>query len=55
MHAAMTADIYPLSICGSVCKYCDFRDGICAGTGIASEEHGNPKAADPADRPVALA
>lgn len=54
MHASRQADIYPLSINGSVCKYCDFRS-VCGGTGIATEEHGSPVAKDPQDRPVALA
>ncbi len=54
MHAARLADIYPLTINGSVCKYCDFR-AVCGGTGIAPEEHGSPLAKDKADRPVANA
>ena len=51
MHAAMVADVFPLSISGAVCGYCDYR-AVCGGTGIAPPEHGNPKATDPADRPV---
>jgi hypothetical protein len=42
LHASITADIFPLSISGSRCKYCAFRRS-CAGTGIAPDEHGDPR------------
>lgn len=41
MHASITADIFPLSISGSVCKYCEFRR-ICGGVGLPNEDHGAP-------------
>ena len=41
MHASIKADIFPLSINGSVCQYCDFRS-ICGGTGLPSADHGKP-------------
>lgn len=40
--ATVKADIFPLTISGEVCKYCEYRKDICAGTGIAPEAHGDP-------------
>lgn len=42
MHASIKADIFPLSISGSVCQYCDFRN-ICGGTGLPDSDHGKPE------------
>lgn len=39
--AMVKADVFPLTINGEVCKYCDYRD-VCGGTGIALEDHGKP-------------
>ncbi len=39
--ASIKADIYPLSLSGETCQYCEFRD-ICAGTGVPANEHGEP-------------
>lgn len=44
MHASIKADIFPLSITGAVCRWCDYRS-ICGGTGLPDEEHGKPVAA----------
>jgi hypothetical protein len=37
------ADIFPLAISGSVCRWCDMRR-VCGGTGIPDDEHGKPLA-----------
>lgn len=39
--ASMRADIYPLSLSGENCTFCDYRD-ICAGTGVPAADHGRP-------------
>lgn len=39
--ALVKADIYPLSISGSVCRFCDARK-VCAGTGLPDAEEGAP-------------
>lgn len=38
---AIEADIYPLTITGETCRFCEYR-GICGGIGIAAEDHGKP-------------
>lgn len=40
--ATVKADIFPMTISGDVCKFCDYRKDICAGTGIAPDNHGDP-------------
>lgn len=45
MQAAITADIFPLAISGSVCQFCDYRS-ICGGTGLAEKDHGDPRITD---------
>jgi len=40
--ALVQADVFPLTLSGEVCKFCDFRR-VCAGTGIAPEDHGKPE------------
>lgn len=37
LAASVRADIFPLSISGENCRWCEFRS-ICGGTGIATEE-----------------
>lgn len=39
--ASWNADIYPLSISGETCTYCEFAP-ICAGVGVPDDEHGAP-------------
>lgn len=39
--AMVKADVFPLTINGEVCRYCDYR-AVCGGTGIAPEDHGKP-------------
>lgn len=39
--ASIRADIYPLSLSGETCQYCEFRD-ICAGVGVPANDHGAP-------------
>jgi hypothetical protein len=39
--ASWKADIYPMSMSGETCQYCDFAP-ICAGVGIADADHGKP-------------
>jgi hypothetical protein len=39
--ALVRADIYPLSISGAVCRYCDCRK-VCAGTGLPDDDEGKP-------------
>lgn len=41
--ALVKADIFPLSISGAVCRFCDARR-VCGGTGIPDNEHGTPTA-----------
>ncbi len=41
VHASMTAEIYPLSLSGDTCTYCEFRD-VCAGVGVPEATHGQP-------------
>lgn len=40
--AMVRADIFPMTLSGEVCRYCDYRD-VCGGTGIAPDEHGKPE------------
>lgn len=40
---AVKADIYPLSITGATCFWCPFREGICGGVAVPSEDHGRPE------------
>lgn len=42
---AVEAGIYPLSISGSVCEYCPFREGICGGVPVPEEDYGKAGAA----------
>lgn len=39
--AMYKADIFPLTIYGEVCQYCDYRS-ICGGTGLPDDDHGKP-------------
>lgn len=39
--ASWKADIYPLALSGETCQFCEYRD-ICAGVGVAEDEHGSP-------------
>lgn len=39
---AVKADIYPLSLKGDVCEYCQFREGICGNVPVPDPEHGRP-------------
>lgn len=39
--ASMRADIYPLSLSGATCQYCEFA-AICGGTGLPDPKHGSP-------------
>lgn len=39
---AVEADIYPLSISGETCLWCDFRDGTCGGVPVPEETDGRP-------------
>jgi ATP-dependent helicase/DNAse subunit B len=41
-QASEKADIFPLSISGEHCQYCEFKD-ICAGVGVPDNSHGAPK------------
>jgi len=41
MHASVVADIYPLSISGDACAYCDFAS-VCGGMGRPDENYGQP-------------
>lgn len=41
LSASIKADIFPLSISGETCRYCEFRS-ICGGTGVAGDDEGNP-------------
>lgn len=43
MHASIAADIFPLSISGSTCRYCSFRNS-CGGVGLPDNDHGQPVA-----------
>lgn len=40
-QASEKADIFPLSMSGEHCQYCEFRD-ICAGVGVPDASHGAP-------------
>jgi hypothetical protein len=35
-------DVFPLNISGQTCTFCEFKD-ICAGTGVAPDDHGAPE------------
>lgn len=39
--ASMKADIYPLSLSGETCQFCDYGP-ICAGVGVPDKDHGRP-------------
>jgi hypothetical protein len=39
---AVKADIYPLSLTGDVCFWCQFREGICGGVAVPDEDYGRP-------------
>lgn len=39
--ASWRADIYPLSLSGETCTFCEFRE-ICAGVGVPDTTHGAP-------------
>jgi hypothetical protein len=39
--AMWRADMYPLSISGENCTYCQFR-AVCGGTGVPDDDHGAP-------------
>lgn len=41
LAASIRADIYPLSISGEHCHFCEFKD-ICAGVGVPDNTHGAP-------------
>lgn len=38
---AVEADIYPLTLTGSVCRFCPFREGICGGVPVPEEDYGS--------------
>ena len=38
---SIKADIFPLTVSGEACQYCEFR-GPCGGIGVPEDEHGNP-------------
>jgi hypothetical protein len=42
IHASIAQEIFPLSISGTRCRYCEFRRG-CAGTGVPNDKHGDPR------------
>lgn len=46
--ASQKAEIYPLTLSGDVCESCEFRD-VCAGTGVAENNHGQAGTYDPAN------
>lgn len=39
---AVNLDVYPLTIKGDTCLYCDFRDGTCGGIPVPDEDAGKP-------------
>jgi hypothetical protein len=39
--ASWKADIYPLSLSGETCTFCEYRD-VCAGVGVPASNHGAP-------------
>lgn len=39
--ASQKAEIFPLSLSGETCQYCEYRD-ICAGVGVPAADHGAP-------------
>lgn len=41
--ALIKAEVFPLSISGAVCRFCDMRR-ICGGTGLPDDDHGRPAA-----------
>jgi hypothetical protein len=41
--ALIQAEVFPLSISGAVCRFCDMRR-VCGGTGIPDDDHGKPAA-----------
>lgn len=41
LAAMHRADIFPLTIFGEACQYCDYRS-ICGGTGLPLDDHGKP-------------
>lgn len=38
---ANKAEVYPLTLTGSVCRYCPFREGICGGVPVPEETYGS--------------
>lgn len=36
-------DVFPLSLSGATCLYCDFRDGTCGGVPVPDEDEGRPR------------
>lgn len=38
---AVEAGIYPLTLMGSVCRFCPFREGICGGVPVPEESYGS--------------
>jgi len=41
---AVKADVYPLSLTGAVCNYCQYREGICGGVAVPDDDYGRPAA-----------
>lgn len=39
---ANEVQVFPLTLTGEVCRYCDFRDGTCGGIAVPEENHGRP-------------
>lgn len=39
--ASIKANIFPLTVSGEACQYCEFRD-LCGGTGIPDDDYGKP-------------
>ena len=39
--ASVKAEIFPLTLVGEVCTFCDYR-AVCAGSGVARDDHGAP-------------
>jgi hypothetical protein len=37
---AVRLDVYPLTLSGSVCRFCPFREGLCGGVPIPDENYG---------------
>ena len=41
LHATIQADVFPLTLKGEACQYCEFRNS-CGGMGVADDDEGNP-------------